>query len=106
MPARHWVFKVPQNDSLMADAIADHMAKNGVKTVGFIGFNDGYGDGWVKEFGRAAEAKGLKIVATERFSRSDTSVTGQVLKVVAAKAGCGADRGFGDAGCAAAEDAA
>ncbi len=83
--ARHWVFKVPQNDSLMADAIADHMKKAGVKTVGFIGFNDGYGDGWVKEFGRAAEAQGLKIVATERFSRNDTSVTGQVLKVIAAK---------------------
>ncbi len=83
--ARKWVFKVPQNDSLMADAIADHMAKNGVKTVGFIGFNDAYGDGWVDEFGRAAKAHGLTIVATERFSRNDTSVTGQVLKLMAAK---------------------
>jgi branched-chain amino acid transport system substrate-binding protein len=82
--ARHWVFKVPQNDSLMADAIAGHMASKGVKTVGFIGFNDAYGDGWSKEFMRAADAKGLKIVATERFSRADTSVTGQVLKLVAA----------------------
>jgi branched-chain amino acid transport system substrate-binding protein len=82
---RHWVFKVPQNDSLMADAIAGHMAANGVKTVGFIGFNDAYGDGWLKEFTRAAEAKGLKIVATERFARTDTSVTGQVLKLVGAK---------------------
>ena len=82
---RKWVFKVPQNDSLMAAAIADHMAKNGVKTVGFIGFNDAYGDGWINEFTKAATAKGIKIVDTERFSRSDTSVTGQVLKVMAAK---------------------
>jgi branched-chain amino acid transport system substrate-binding protein len=83
--AKHWVFKVPQNDSLMADAIADHMAKNGVKSVGLIAFNDAYGDGWVKEFTRAAAAKGVKLVATERYSRTDTSVTGQVLKVVGAK---------------------
>ena len=81
---RHWVFKTPQNDSLMADAIADHMAKNGIKTVGFIGFNDAYGDGWLTEAERAFKAKDIKIVATERFARNDTSVTGQVLKVMAA----------------------
>jgi len=81
---RHWVFKVPQNDSLMADAVADHMAKNGVKTVGFIGFNDAYGDGWLEEAQRAFAAKGIKIVDAERYARNDTSVTGQVLKVMAA----------------------
>ncbi len=82
---RKWVFKVPQNDSLMATAIASHMAANGVKTVGFIGFNDAYGDGWLNEFTKAATAKGIAIVDAERFARSDTSVTGQVLKVMAAK---------------------
>ena len=81
---RHWVFKTPQNDSLMADAIADDMAKAGVKTVGFIGFNDAYGDGWLAEATRALKAKGIELVATERFARNDTSVTGQVLKLVAA----------------------
>jgi branched-chain amino acid transport system substrate-binding protein len=82
---RRWVFKVPQNDSLMADAIAAHMQKAGVKTVGFIGFNDAYGDGWATEFGNAAKAHGLKLVASERFARNDTSVTGQVLKLMAAR---------------------
>ncbi len=83
--ARHWVFKTPQNDSLMADAIAAHMAANGVKTVGFIGFNDAYGDGWLAEATRAFAAKGIQLVATEKFARADTSVTGQVLKLIAAK---------------------
>ena len=82
---RHWVFKTPQNDSLMADAIAGHMAATGVKTVGFIGFNDAYGDGWLTEATRALTAKGIKLVAVERFARADTSVTGQVLKLIAAK---------------------
>ena len=81
---RRWVFKTPQNDSLMADAIAEHMAANGVKTVGFIGFNDAYGDGWLTEATRAFKARGIQLVATEKFARNDTSVTGQVLKLVAA----------------------
>ncbi len=80
---RKWVFKVPQNDSLMADAIAEDMKKAGVKTVGFIGFNDAYGDGWLKESQRAFKANGIQMVAVERYARGDTSVTGQVLKLVA-----------------------
>ena len=82
---RHWVFKTPQNDSLMADAIAGHMAAHGIKTVGFIGFNDAYGDGWLTEATRAFGAKNIQLVATEKFARADTSVTGQVLKLIAAK---------------------
>ncbi|MDO4245288.1 MAG: ABC transporter substrate-binding protein [Deinococcus sp.] len=82
---RSWVFKTPQTDALMAAAIGDHMAKSGVKTVGYIGFNDAYGEGWLKEFQAVAAKKGIKIVATERYARNDTSVTGQALKLFAAK---------------------
>jgi branched-chain amino acid transport system substrate-binding protein len=82
---RRWVFKTPQNDDLMAAAIADHMAGKGVKTVAFIGFADAYGDGWWSAFSRAAEAKGLKVVASERYNRPDTSVTGQILKILSTR---------------------
>ncbi len=82
---RHWVFKTPQNDIMMSLAIATSMADNGVKTVGYIGFADAYGEGWSQEFAKAAALKGLTIVANERYARTDTSVTGQVLKIVAAK---------------------
>jgi branched-chain amino acid transport system substrate-binding protein len=82
---RRWVFKTPQNDIMMSMAIVDHMAKNGVKTVGFIGFADAYGEGWYGEFSKVAALKGLQIVANERYARTDTSVTGQVLKLLAAK---------------------
>ncbi|OXC79579.1 ABC transporter substrate-binding protein [Caballeronia sordidicola] len=81
---RAWAFKTPQNDSLMADAIAEFMEKHGVKTVGFIGFADAYGDGWYSVFNTAAAAHNLKIVTNERFARTDTSVTGQVLKTMSA----------------------
>ena len=84
-PKRKWVFKTPQNDIMMSLAIAEHMAKSGVKTVGFIGFSDAYGEGWFQEFGKAAALKGLTIVGNERYSRTDTSVTGQTLKLISAK---------------------
>ena len=82
---RKWVFKTPQNDIMMSLAIASHMASAGVKTVGFIGFADAYGEGWFQEFSKIAPIKGLSIVASERYARTDTSVTGQALKLVAAK---------------------
>ena len=82
---KRWVFKTPQNDIMMSLAIATSMADSGVKTVGFIGFADAYGEGWYQEFSKAAGLKGLTIVANERFARTDTSVTGQVLKIVSAK---------------------
>lgn len=80
-----WVFKTPQNDSLMADAIVESMKKQGVKTVGYIGFADAYGDGWLAEMQRSTKAAGIEIVANEKYNRNDSSVTGQVLKLVAAK---------------------
>ena len=82
---RKWVFKTPQNDIMMSLAIAEHMQKSGVKTVGFIGFADAYGEGWSQEFAKAAGLKGLTVVTNERFNRTDTSVTGQTLKLIAAK---------------------
>lgn len=80
-----WVFKTPQDDIMMATAIASHMSNTGVKKVAFIGFSDAYGEGWYNEFSKISSIYGLTVVANERFARSDTSVTGQALKIVAAK---------------------
>jgi branched-chain amino acid transport system substrate-binding protein len=82
---RRWVFKTTQNDDLIADALVGHMTKNGVKTVGFIGFTDPFGENWFKVFSGLAEKAGIKIVASERYARQDQSVTGQTLKLIAAK---------------------
>lgn len=84
-PKTKWVFKTPQHDQHMATAIAAHMASAGVKTVAFIGFSDAYGEGWYQEFVKFADTYKLKVVANERYGRADTSVTGQVLKIMASK---------------------
>ncbi len=82
---KKWVFKTTQNDDLIAEAVIAHMTASGIKTLGFIGFNDHYGENWFKVFGGLAEKAGISIVANERYNRTDQSVTGQVLKVMAAR---------------------
>ena len=79
-----WVFQAPQNFGIMAGAVVGHMVANGVKSVTFIGYSDGYGELWLRELTRLAAAKDIKLVATERFNRTDTSVTGQILKILSA----------------------
>jgi branched-chain amino acid transport system substrate-binding protein len=82
---RKWAFKTPQNDELMASALADAMVKQKVKTLGVIGFSDAYGQSWLQAITAAGKAKGIKVVAAEKYGRSDTSVTGQTLKLMAAR---------------------
>jgi branched-chain amino acid transport system substrate-binding protein len=79
-----WTFRMPQSNAVMAHAMVGHMKKQGVKTVGFLGYTDAYGESWLKDFTAEAEKNGLKVVAAERFARADTSVTAQALKLVAA----------------------
>jgi branched-chain amino acid transport system substrate-binding protein len=80
-----WAFKMAQTDSAMADVMTRTMVNRNVRTVGFIGFADSYGDSWFNEFSKFAELRHIKVVASERYNRTDTSVTGQVLKLMAAK---------------------
>ncbi len=82
---KRWVFKTTQNDDLIADAVIAHMLANGVKTVGFVGFNDPYGENWFKVFSTLADKAGISLVANERYNRTDQSVTGQVLKLISAR---------------------
>ncbi|MEY4752653.1 MAG: hypothetical protein RJA44_328, partial [Pseudomonadota bacterium] len=82
----NWAFRMPQSNAVMAHAMLEHMKKQGVKTVGFLGYTDAYGEGWLVDFKAEAAkiAPNIKIIAAERFQRSDTSVTGQALKLVSA----------------------
>jgi len=79
-----WTFRLPQSNAVMSHAVVAHMVKQGVKTVGFLGYTDAYGEGWIKDFTPLAEKAGIKVIAAERFARTDTSVTAQALKLVSA----------------------
>ena len=79
-----WSFRMPQSTAVMAIPIIDPWKKLGVKSYGFLGYADAYGEAWLKDLAPLAEKAGIKRLATERFARSDTSVTGQALKLVSA----------------------
>lgn len=82
---KRWVYKVVPNDDIMARAILKYIAKTGVKTLGYIGVSDAYGEGYYKELSQLAPSLGITLTTHEVYARSDASVTGQVLKVLATK---------------------
>lgn len=79
---RRWVFKTPANDAIYAGAIVQHMLKQGVKTVSAIAFDDAYGESNFSEFKRLAEQAGIRILNVEKYKRVDTTVSGQILRIV------------------------
>ena len=81
---KRWVFKTTQNDDIIADALIEHMTRAGVKTLGFIGYNDPYGESWHRTIVPLLQKAGVRLVADERYNRLDSSVTGQVLRLKAA----------------------
>lgn len=80
-----WTFTVPQPFSLMAEGILEHMKANNMKTLGVIGYADGYGETWIKALEAVIGKYGVTLGPIERFQRTDTSVTGQAVKLIAAK---------------------
>lgn len=82
---KRWVFKTTQNTAIIAQVLVEHMVETGVRTLGFIGFADPYGDDWLQVTSRLLEGTDIELVNAERYSRQDTAVVGQALKLIAAK---------------------
>jgi branched-chain amino acid transport system substrate-binding protein len=82
---KKWVFKVVPNDDIMATAILKFIAKSGAKKLGYIGFSDGYGEGYYNVLKTEAPKAGVELTTHEVYARSDASVTGQILKIIATK---------------------
>lgn len=80
-----WAISVPQPPALMVGVVAEHMHKMGLKNVGFLGFSDAWGDLVYNNLKSVGEPLGMKVLSNERYARADTSVTAQVLKVLATK---------------------
>lgn len=80
-----FVYVLPQGFNVMAHAMMQHIKSKGFKTLGFIGYADGYGEGWLKAMEPMLKEANIKLVDVERFARTDTSVTPQALKLVAAR---------------------
>ncbi|MGO9399349.1 MAG: ABC transporter substrate-binding protein [Xanthobacteraceae bacterium] len=82
--AGSWMVSIPQPPPMMVEAVVKRMKAAGVKTVGYIGYNDAWGDLVYNALKKTADPAGIQIVANERYARADTSVTAQALHLVAA----------------------
>jgi branched-chain amino acid transport system substrate-binding protein len=82
--AGSWMISVPQPPPMMVEAVVKRMTAGGAKTVGYIGYNDAWGDLVYNALKKTADPAGMQIVANERYARADTSVTAQALHLVAA----------------------
>ncbi|RXH02328.1 ABC transporter substrate-binding protein [Bradyrhizobium zhanjiangense] len=80
-----WVVQTPQPMPLLVQGVVDHMKARGLKTVAFIGFSDALGDLLYDSLSQSAKAADIKVIANERYARSDSSVTAQVLRALAAR---------------------
>lgn len=80
-----WAIVMPQPPTLMVKVVVDRMKRDGVKQFAYVGFSDAWGDLVYNGAQKPAEADGLKILTNERYARTDTSVTGQVLKMMSTK---------------------
>jgi len=80
-----WVVQTPQPTPLLVQGIVDHMKGRNVKTVAFIGFSDAFGDLMYNSLLQSAEKAGIKVIANERYARSDNSVTAQVLRAISTR---------------------
>ncbi len=83
-PRDQWIFNTPPPPMKTVVPPVNDMSRRGIKTVGYLGFSDAWGEVTLKALTAATENAGIKIIADERYARSDTSITGLVLRLVAA----------------------
>src|SRR5580692_12318072 len=73
-PAKQpYTFNDAQPLSLMVSVVFKYMQQHDVKDIGYIGFSDGWGDQVLAATKTSAEADGIRILADERYARTDTS---------------------------------
>jgi len=77
----YWIFRIVMNARYYTDGLLEHMQKNGVKTLGFLGLSDAYGESYLQALREKVAGVGINLTAVERFARGDSSVAGQALSV-------------------------
>jgi branched-chain amino acid transport system substrate-binding protein len=78
-------FRVMANDIQQGKILGEFAAKQGAKTVAIIDDRSAYGQGLADEFKKAAEASGLKVVATEYTNDKATDFKAILTKIKSKK---------------------
>jgi branched-chain amino acid transport system substrate-binding protein len=80
-----FTFATAQPADLMVEGMVENMHAKGFKNIGYIGFADSLGEHNLSAMQKLIEPLGMKLVASERYNRTDTSVTAQILKIMATR---------------------
>jgi len=83
-PVLPYVFKVAPKDSYAAEMIFRQMAKMGVKRIGLLSSNTGFGKAGKEQVEKLAPAHGIEIAASEVYDKAATDLTAEVTKLKAA----------------------
>ncbi|QLQ26553.1 MAG: branched-chain amino acid ABC transporter substrate-binding protein [Dechloromonas sp.] len=78
-------FRVMANDVQQGKALGEFAAKQGFKTVAIVDDRTAYGQGLADEFRKAAEAAGIKVVATEYTNDKATDFKAILTKIKSKK---------------------
>ena len=84
-PNGQWLISIPQPPPLMVAAVVEQMKTANVKKAAYIGFSDSWGDLVYDATMKNVAGSTIEVVTNERYARADTSVTGQTLKIIAAR---------------------
>ena len=82
---RRWAFKLIPSERVATVQIVDRLVKDGAKRLADIGFANALGDGYIAALSAQAKERGIESVLDVRYNPGDTSVTPQVLRLIAAK---------------------
>jgi branched-chain amino acid transport system substrate-binding protein len=77
-----FTFNDAQPLSLIVSVVFKYMQQHGVRDIGYIGFSDGWGDQVLGATKESAATENIKILADERYARTDTTCEAQVLKLI------------------------
>ncbi|MBF0328117.1 MAG: ABC transporter substrate-binding protein [Nitrospirae bacterium] len=83
---RHWIFKTPQYDFSVVEAIYAYMKSKGIAKVGIMTVSTGFGDSGKKALQELAPKYGITIAADERYGPKDSDMSTQLTKIKAAGA--------------------
>jgi branched-chain amino acid transport system substrate-binding protein len=83
-PVAPHVFNVAPKDRYAAEMIFRQMKKMGIKKIGLLSSNTGFGKAGKEQVEKGASAAGIEIAANEVYDKAATDLTAEVTKLKAA----------------------
>lgn len=76
-----WTFKSPYKAADAMGKICEYMNKHGIKKIGFIYSNEGFGKDGLRNVNVEAPKYGVEVVAQEAFEPKDVDMTAQLTRI-------------------------